>query len=184
MHYRRQRNHGDPVVVPERKRSYTKKPVEQRFWAKVDKDGPVAPGMDSPCWVWTRDCRNSYGRFVVDGKTVAAHRFSYSLAIGPIPPGYVIDHRCHTTLCVNPDHLRAVTQKQNAENRRGASRTNSVGVRGVSLVKGKYVAHVGHNREVIYLGTFPTLDEAAAAVLAKRLELYTHNDADRTAALL
>lgn len=180
MHYRRDFLHGDPLYDSRQrpKRPYTKKPATQRFWAKVDKDGPVAPGMDSPCWLWTHSQRGGYGSFSHDGKNTAAHRFSYSISKGPIPHGYVIDHQCHTTLCVNPDHLRAITQKQNSENRRGAQSRNVTGVRGVSFVKGKYVGHVGHHGKVIYVGTHDTVEDAAAAVLAKRLELYTHNDED------
>jgi len=42
-----------------------------------------------------------------------AHRIIYELFVGPIPPGYVIDHLCRNTKCVNPLHLQAVTNREN-----------------------------------------------------------------------
>jgi len=38
-----------------------------------------------------------------------AHRFSYELFIGEIPKGMQIDHLCQRPLCVNPDHMEAVS---------------------------------------------------------------------------
>jgi uncharacterized UBP type Zn finger protein len=49
----------------------------------------------------------------VDGKWVYAHRVSYEAANGPIPEGLVIDHLCRVAACINPDHLEAVTQREN-----------------------------------------------------------------------
>lgn len=47
----------------------------------------------------------------------SSHRLSWFLKYGDIPPGMLVDHKCHNTLCVNPSHLRLVTPKQNSENR-------------------------------------------------------------------
>lgn len=44
---------------------------------------------------------------------MTAHRWSYEHFVGPIPDGYVIDHLCKVTLCVNPAHLEPVTQRTN-----------------------------------------------------------------------
>lgn len=69
----------------------------------------------SGCWLWIGDCtRRGYGRFQ---RNQYAHRASYELFVGRIPDGLVIDHKCRTLCCVNPDHLEAVTQKTNV--RRG-----------------------------------------------------------------
>lgn len=149
-------------------------PVEDRFWAKVDKSGD--------CWEWLAAKRpNGYGQFklINPEKQAQAHRVAYELTYGPIPQGMHIDHRCHNVGCVRPDHLRAVTPKQNIENRRSRS-----GVRGV-YKHHKYntwAAKVGHNYEMIHVGSFRSEEDAKAAVIAKRLELHTHNDLDRIAA--
>lgn len=87
-------------------------PPEDRFWPKVEKtDG---------CWNWTASCQaGGYGKFLYDGRVQPAHRAAYLMLVGPIPPGYQIDHLCRNRKCVNPAHLEAVTQRENW--RRGES---------------------------------------------------------------
>jgi hypothetical protein len=46
-------------------------------------------------------------------KQMYAHRLSHELFIGPVPPGLQIDHRCRVRCCVNPQHIKAVTQIEN-----------------------------------------------------------------------
>lgn len=72
---------------------------------------------DTGCWEWTgRSCKG-YGRLSIKGTDHLAHRLAYEVFIGPIPEGLVLDHvvarGCRTTLCVNPNHLEAVTQAEN-----------------------------------------------------------------------
>ncbi len=77
-----------------------------RFWAKVDRAGD--------CWKWTGALDSSgYGRFWFSGKLVAAHRFSLTLAGQTLASGLVVDHICRTRACVNPDHLRQVSNRTN-----------------------------------------------------------------------
>jgi hypothetical protein len=151
----------------------SKKSIEERFSAKVDTSGA--------CWIWKGAVGHSgYGVFRVGDSLQKAHRYSYTRTKGPIPDGFIIDHLCHTPACVNPAHLRAVTPKQNVENRKGAPSNSSTGVRGVRLCPdGRYRASVGHAGEYFHVGSFPTLQMAEAAVVAKRLELHTHNEVDR-----
>ena len=82
------------------------KPLEQRFWAKVDKTAD-----SDGCWSWT-GCRwSGYGRISEGGKygkPLIAHRVSYELKNGEIPQGAEIHHKCHNKSCVNPDHLELV----------------------------------------------------------------------------
>lgn len=75
-------------------------------------------------WMWTaaKDS-NGYGWLFINRRNVRAHRVAYECFVGPIPPGYQIDHLCRVTSCVRPDHLEAVTPSVNV--RRG----NSIGAR-------------------------------------------------------
>lgn len=137
---------------------------------------------EESCWVWTGNSSNGYG-YVSDGKKRRrAHRVAYELEYGPIPAGMFIDHRCHTTLCVRPSHLRAVTPKQNVEHMAGPYRTNTSGYLGVSKHGKRWTGTVDHYGTRHRIPTFDTPEEAAEAVKALRLSLFTHNDKDRTAA--
>lgn len=171
LHYQRLRFNGDPNKVQR-----IRNDDELRFESFVDKS--------ESCWIWTGYRNNSgYGRLNIGQRNTLAHRYSYELHYGAIPEGLMVDHMCHNPACVNPAHLRLATAKQNQENLSGPRIDNRLGVRGVSLTRtGKYKAKVGHNGEVIEVGTFDSLEEADLAVRAKRNELFTHNILDRKTA--
>lgn len=67
------------------------------------------------CWLWIGANNGKYGHIRPGGSApqVYAHRISHELYKGPIPEGLEIDHICRNTLCVNPEHLRAVTRLEN-----------------------------------------------------------------------
>ena len=95
---------------------YPRKSANARFWAKVDKDGPIpeyAPHL-GPCWLWVGGLVRGYGQ-ISFGATghVRAHRWAFEQARGSIPRGLEIDHLCRTLLCVRSSHLEAVTHRQN-----------------------------------------------------------------------
>jgi hypothetical protein len=108
-HYDRWRHHGttDPLPRPT---------VAQRFWSKVDKNGPVpvfAPEL-GPCWLWTGSSdKHGYGQIRIAGKATKAHRWSWSDTHGPIAEGLDIDHLCRNPPCVRPTHLEPVTHRVN-----------------------------------------------------------------------
>lgn len=63
------------------------------------------------CWEWTAARGpQGYGAFSMGGRAdrrmVGAHRISWELANGPIPPGMSVMHRCDNPPCVRPSHLR------------------------------------------------------------------------------
>jgi len=54
-----------------------------------------------------------YGRIKYKQRTVRAHRLSYMFAKGPIPDGMMVLHSCDNPRCINPDHLRVGTARDN-----------------------------------------------------------------------
>ena len=81
--------------------------VADRFWTKVHK-------QPDGCWLWTgTKTYDGYPKFYLKGRMARAHRVAYELTKGPIPSGLQIDHLCKVTCCVNPEHLEAVTCREN-----------------------------------------------------------------------
>ena len=76
--------------------------------------GKYIPVTESGCWLWLASCHNDgYGWFSLNGRMYLAHRIAYELYKEPIPNGLEIDHLCRVRSCVNPDHLEAITHKEN-----------------------------------------------------------------------
>lgn len=105
-HYKRWQKYGDPKVLR------VQKTVELRFWSRVHKT--------ETCWLWTGAIdAGGYGAFAAPLETggraryILAHRYAHEFLKGPIPDGLTIDHLCRVRNCVNPDHLEAVTTREN-----------------------------------------------------------------------
>lgn len=66
------------------------------------------------CWIWTASLNKSgYGIIWQDRKMSLVHRVSLELAGRPVPEGLVTDHLCRVRRCFNPEHLEAVTRREN-----------------------------------------------------------------------
>lgn len=85
----------------------------ERFLKLVDK-------LPSGCWYWLgarsrgRGNRKYYGTFKLKGKAIRAHRFaSEILGNKTCPKGCHRDHKCHFSMCVNPEHIEVVTHEEN-----------------------------------------------------------------------
>lgn len=78
------------------------------------------------CWIWEGAITDrGYGQFWDGNKMRRAHIISYELSNGPVPTGLELDHICRVRCCVNPEHLDAVTHRENC--RRGiGSKTHCI----------------------------------------------------------
>lgn len=82
------------------------------------------------CIIWHKSIRDTgYGQTWFRGKIMKAHKVEWIKANGDIPKGFVVDHVCHNEAvergeceggvtcvhraCINPEHLRLVTQQEN-----------------------------------------------------------------------
>lgn len=121
---------------------------------------------------------HGYGHIRVDGRNRRAHRVAWEFINGPIPEGMFLDHRCANRGCINPAHLRIVTNAQNMQHRAVNQRNNTSGVRGVSWRKDKnaWQAQAKLDGRSYHGGYHPTLEAADQAARALRKKLHTHDD--------
>lgn len=92
------------------------RPVEERFLAKVRKS--IDP---DECWIWI-GARDTRGYGIIGSprgqrpRNMGAHRLSWELANNStIPEDKRILHSCDNPSCVNPNHLRLGTAKDNTQ---------------------------------------------------------------------
>lgn len=87
-----------------------------RFWAKVDKNGPVPEACPElgPCWLWIGALftGSGYGQFWLRNRNRRAHVVSYEWANGSTD-GQQVQHLCNVRICVRPAHLTTGTPAQN-----------------------------------------------------------------------
>lgn len=86
--------------------------IEERFWNKVDKHGPIHPMLKTRCWLWMAGTRQGYGAFRETTKVIDAHRYSWKLETGKIPKKFVC-HHCDIRRCVRFSHFFLGMHKEN-----------------------------------------------------------------------
>jgi len=149
---------------------------ERRFQAHV------YPDPNSGCHIWVgAELGPGYGAFVVRGRKVGAHRYSYQRAYGEIPPGKYVLHKCDTPCCVNPDHLFLGDHGDNMRDMvrkgRGHSGKFPYGVTLASTKSVRYRARVWWSGRYHQLGAYATIGEAARAAESFRERMFAQHDA-------
>ena len=89
-----------------------------RFWSKVNKNGPIQDHMDTPCWEYMgRQTEKGYCRVQYQKQRTYVHRVSYLLTHGSLTEGMMILHDCDNPRCCNPSHLREGTHRDNMDDK-------------------------------------------------------------------
>ena len=91
-------------------------PPPDRYEQFVDK---IHINTKTGCWEWIGSTNHvGYGATSLNGKQTRAHRLSWILHFGPIPPGEghhgtVVRHKCDVRNCCNPYHLELGSHQDN-----------------------------------------------------------------------
>jgi len=100
----------------------TGKPILQRLLNKI-KINDV-----TDCWIWQGGTNNvGYGMIRAEHGMRTTHRVSYEEHKGIIPAGMCVLHSCDNPKCVNPDHLRLGTHRENTQEMIRKGRSNHFG---------------------------------------------------------
>lgn len=92
------------------------------------------------------------------------------------PNDRVVDHINHNTLDNRISNLRLLTNAENMQNRRGATRGNRTsGIRGISWKNGKWTVRVGVNGLKYHIGTYSDIEEAKQAAIEARKRLLPYS---------
>jgi len=118
----------------------------ERFWNKVDKNGPSLKKEMTNCWLWKGAIdKSGYGIMCMKKhfkRQTSAHRISWTLINGKIPELKEICHKCDNPRCVRPDHLFVGTHKENMNDRDGKNRNAKGELNGRSKINSNDVIKI------------------------------------------
>ena len=170
-HYKRWYRHGDPL-----------KTINYHEPEEAFKNQVIPKGT---CLVWAGYKNDKgYGQLVRDGVTLYAHRYAWERANGQIPDGMLIDHICHTPLCVKVSHLRLATVSENVSYQSGASSASTSGIKNVYRKGNLWQVQIQKDGALHNFGTYRTVKEAAVVAQQARIEIhgeFATIDLERTA---
>ncbi len=115
---------------------------------------------------------NKYVHIGIDGLCFYAHRLAWFYITGSWPRG-LLDHIDGDSTNNRFANLREATSRQNSGNSK-LSKANTSGRKGVSWApkRGKWRASIVKNRRQIFLGYYPSIEDASAAYRSAALDVF------------
>lgn len=144
--------------MSEAAQNYVRIPLTQGKFAIIDAEDYEKVGSFKWCYD-SGYCQRASNKLESPNKKIKIrmHRF-----ILDAPKGFDVDHIDGNGLNNSRSNLRLATRSQNCCNK-NANSNSSTGVRGVSLVNGKYVARIKISGGEKRLGSFNSIEEAKLA---------------------
>ncbi len=110
-----------------------------------------------------------YARAHIGGKLVFMHR----LIMNP-GENLIVDHINHNRLDNRKKNLKVCTTKENARNLK--PKEKSLGLRGITEQKGRYIVTIGYDRKKVYIGTFSDIEKAKRARVEAEIKYWGRTD--------
>lgn len=152
--------------------------VNPRFWAKVDKGGPMPDpetGVTTCCYQWLGSLVNQgYGCFWWQDRQFGSHQAAWLLAGNELPVHpLTLDHLCRNRACVRLDHLCVATKLMQEVNK-GLNKNNTSGERGVTLCKqtGKWRVLIRYEGRLYSGGRYADLGDAKRVARTMRNQIF------------
>jgi hypothetical protein len=132
---------------------------------------------------WSVKSATKEGRFYVstsDTENGIHHIYLHRFVIGA-PKGSIVDHINNNTLDNRKNNLRIVTKSENGQNRKGVSKINTSGIRGVGWNKfaGKWSAYCSENGKKKHLGYFEKVEDAEKTAIEWRKKNMPFSEMDK-----
>lgn len=101
MKYQRKTPEGE-ALYPGREKYLPERVIKravERMMNRVEYD------LNGGCWLWPGAQTSGYGVLGISHIPYLAHRLMYTGAVGSIPNGMLVLHKCDVRACFRPDHL-------------------------------------------------------------------------------